>query len=265
MSWLFSQVLVAEYLGENFLDGEQSVLLSVMPTQHKFWRKDKMMEASTLSQFGLTLQVLTESRGQELLTWYLEAFHAKTLAQQEKAQELQVKEVDCGQNLHGLLARLDPDTLLWKTAQCSLLEDLELSLQTFPRWGSMQNGACYLQPILAQTTRESASGYLPNNETFFHTPTTGTSGGSNSRKALAKRILKYPTPTPPSGGGCGRFRRISQCNQAWHTYTSFNKPEPIRMVDGVANRMDRLRAVGNGQVPLCAATAFTLLRERLEK
>jgi hypothetical protein len=27
--------------------------------------------------------------------------------------------------------------------------------------------------------------------------------------------------------------------------------------------MDRLKAIGNGQVPLCAATAFKLLRERL--
>jgi hypothetical protein len=29
--------------------------------------------------------------------------------------------------------------------------------------------------------------------------------------------------------------------------------------------VDRLKAIGNGQVPLCAATAFTLLRERLNK
>ena len=36
-------------------------------------------------------------------------------------------------------------------------------------------------------------------------------------------------------------------------------PEPLRMVDGVACRMDRLKAIGNGQVPLCAATAFRIL------
>jgi hypothetical protein len=27
--------------------------------------------------------------------------------------------------------------------------------------------------------------------------------------------------------------------------------------------VDRLKAIGNGQVPLCAATAFELLRDRL--
>jgi hypothetical protein len=29
--------------------------------------------------------------------------------------------------------------------------------------------------------------------------------------------------------------------------------------------VDRLKAIGNGQVPLCAATAFELLRNRLDE
>jgi DNA (cytosine-5)-methyltransferase 1 len=37
-----------------------------------------------------------------------------------------------------------------------------------------------------------------------------------------------------------------------------------RLVDGMAYRTHRVRAVGNGQVPRVAAIAFTLLRERLE-
>lgn len=38
-----------------------------------------------------------------------------------------------------------------------------------------------------------------------------------------------------------------------------------RVAHGVANRVDRLKALGNGQVPLVAATAFELLKERLKK
>lgn len=38
-----------------------------------------------------------------------------------------------------------------------------------------------------------------------------------------------------------------------------------RVAHGVANRVDRLKAIGNGQVPLVAATAFELLKERLKK
>jgi DNA (cytosine-5)-methyltransferase 1 len=32
-----------------------------------------------------------------------------------------------------------------------------------------------------------------------------------------------------------------------------------RVVDGLAARVERLRAIGNGQVPQCAAVAFELL------
>ena len=40
-------------------------------------------------------------------------------------------------------------------------------------------------------------------------------------------------------------------------------PQPgiPRVAHGVAARVDRLKAIGNGQVPLCAATAFKLLTE----
>jgi DNA (cytosine-5)-methyltransferase 1 len=60
-----------------------------------------------------------------------------------------------------------------------------------------------------------------------------------------------------------RFWSVQKCNQEWDSYSTFNQPEPIRMVDGVANRVDRLKAIGNGQVPLCAATAWRILSEPL--
>ena len=43
------------------------------------------------------------------------------------------------------------------------------------------------------------------------------------------------------------------------------EPKLDRVVDGMANRVDRLKAIGNGQVPFCAATAWKLLNERLDK
>jgi DNA (cytosine-5)-methyltransferase 1 len=38
------------------------------------------------------------------------------------------------------------------------------------------------------------------------------------------------------------------------------EPNVGRVANGVAARVDRLKAIGNGQVPLCAATAWELLR-----
>jgi hypothetical protein len=45
--------------------------------------------------------------------------------------------------------------------------------------------------------------------------------------------------------------------QAWQD-GSFEDAIP-RVADGVAARVDRLKAIGNGQVPLCAATAWRML------
>ena len=42
--------------------------------------------------------------------------------------------------------------------------------------------------------------------------------------------------------------------QWWET-----EPNVDRVADGVAARVDRLKAIGNGQVPLCAATAWRVL------
>ena len=41
------------------------------------------------------------------------------------------------------------------------------------------------------------------------------------------------------------------------------EPELGRVANGVADRVDRLKAIGNGQVPLCAATAWRILSENL--
>jgi DNA (cytosine-5)-methyltransferase 1 len=38
------------------------------------------------------------------------------------------------------------------------------------------------------------------------------------------------------------------------------EPNVGRVANGVAARVDRLKAIGNGQVPLCAATAWELLK-----
>jgi DNA (cytosine-5)-methyltransferase 1 len=41
------------------------------------------------------------------------------------------------------------------------------------------------------------------------------------------------------------------------------EPNVGRVANGVASRVDRLKAIGNGQVPICAATAWRMLNERL--
>ena len=201
MSWLFSQVLVEEYLGDTCLDGEPSVPLSGNNTQLAYLPQDKMTDFFRLSRFGMMFKPLTESLGEELLMSYRAAFHAKTSLPQEKGQVLTENEAECGEKWQGSFTKLDPSSSLWKTHQCSLIEDWEQFSEIWPTWGSMRNGACWERQTLGLNTTEREFGLLPDNEKFFHTPTTGSSGGSNSRKAMVKRGVTWPTPTTGTGGG----------------------------------------------------------------
>ena len=87
MSWLYSRVLVEEYLGGNCSDGELCALLSGNPTPQVFLPPDKTTRFWKLSRFGMTCSPLTDDRGAELLMLFRAAFRARTLAQQEKEQE----------------------------------------------------------------------------------------------------------------------------------------------------------------------------------
>ena len=187
MSWLFSQALVEEYLGDTSLDGEQSAPLNGNPTPQAYCAPDKMTKFSRLSQFGMTYKPLTEIRGEELLTLYLEDFHARTSQSQETEQDLTANDQECGEKWHGLLARFDQDTHLWRTVQCSLIGDLNESLQTLPQWGMTVGGELYLRQTLVQTIKEKESG-------LWLTPTaTAISGRS-------QEAMKYRTQYRESRG-----------------------------------------------------------------
>jgi DNA (cytosine-5)-methyltransferase 1 len=54
--------------------------------------------------------------------------------------------------------------------------------------------------------------------------------------------------------------RTSSRNSQWWA----SEPNVDRVADGVAGRVDRLKAIGNGQVPLCAATAWNILKGRID-
>lgn len=80
MSWLYSRVLVEEFLAASCSDGEPCAPLSGSPTPLAFLPLDRMTDFSRLSQFGVTFAPLTAQRGAEVLTWYLAGSPAKTLA-----------------------------------------------------------------------------------------------------------------------------------------------------------------------------------------
>ena len=161
MSWLYSRALVEGYLGENCLDGEQCALWNATPTQRPSWLPGKTTDACRLSRSGMTYAPLTGERGEELLTWYLEGFRARTSALPGKGKGSPGPGPDCGERCGESLARFDPDTCSWRTHQRLLLGDLEPFLETWPRWGMMRNGECWERMMPALHTGGRGSGFWP--------------------------------------------------------------------------------------------------------
>lgn len=160
MSWLFSQALAEEYSAGSSLDGEPFAQLNVMPTPHKFWRNDKMMDASNLSRFGLTLRLLTESHGEELLTSFRRVSRAKISVSLVVEQESKDSEAGCGSMFPASFAKLELGGSGWRTHQLSLLGGWESFSQTWPRWGLMLSGECWELDTSALCIYENESGSL---------------------------------------------------------------------------------------------------------
>lgn len=206
MSWLFSRALVEASSVDSCMGAEPCAQLSVTLTPHKFWRNDRMMEFSRLSQFGLTLQLLTEPAGEELLTSFLAGFPARTLALPEPEPELTASEADCGDTWRGSFAKYDRKKSKWKTAQCSLLEDWAEFSETWPRWGSMRSGVSYLQPIPALPTCVSESGLLLPTPSASHCetrPAKTWNPKSQSGRSLGCMAATGRWPTPCASASKG--------------------------------------------------------------
>ena len=132
---------------ENSLDGEQFAPLSGNRTQQAYCAPDKMTGFSRLSRYGMTYKPLTDIHGEELSMLYLAGFHAKTSVSQDEAQDLMESNPPCGFTWRGWLAKFDPDAYLWKTAQCSFIEESGESLATFPVSGMTRGGLLWEQQM----------------------------------------------------------------------------------------------------------------------
>jgi len=167
MSWHYSQALEAAYLGANSLDGAPCALWKSMPSAPDDSCSDKMKGTCHRSPFGMMFVPSMDVDGGELLKWYRAVFLVRTSVPAARAQESRESEADCGKRCRASLARWDRATCSWRTHQYSLLGDLELFSETWPRWGMMRDGECWELPtpsgvlaIRARITSAIESGFL---------------------------------------------------------------------------------------------------------
>ena len=215
MSWLFSQALVEASSAATSLDGEPSAPLSGSPTQQAYLPPDRTTAFSRPSRSGMTFRPLTDDLGAAVLTWCLEAFRARTSALRGGVQELTDSAAACGGTWRGSLARFDPATSSWRTAQHSLLEDLGESSVIWPRSGMTANGQCWELPMLGRRISGTGSGLSVPTPTVYDSTGKGTprkdsnlDQGGRHGVSLHHFVAKWPTPTASQARSEGMIMQL---------------------------------------------------------
>lgn len=194
MSWHYLQGLEEVSSEAIFWDGEQFVPSSGQTTLGRYCLPDSETEFSHDSPSGTTCRHSTESRGEGGSMLSPVDSLARTSAQPEKAQESTAHVPECGSTWPGSFARFDRDSSLWRTPQCSLLEGLDVFLETWPRWGTMRNGECWVRETSVPRTNEIESG-------SWQTPCLPGNGGTNGKAKLKRMLLTTPLASIATHGG----------------------------------------------------------------
>ena len=182
MSYTYLQEQGEESSAECFSDIPVYALSRLSLIAGKSFYKDKGTESCPSFQSGTMCEPSTANRGAVKSTSSAEDSHAKTSPVQERARESTEQEAGSGLNLQESLAKYDPVTRLWKIVRCSRSAALGESLETFPRWGTMRNGACWERTISVRRTEGKGCGY-------WRTPDCG-AGGTISEEKMEKFLSK---------------------------------------------------------------------------
>ena len=224
MSWHFSRALVGEYLGVNSSDGELFAGWSSILSAPKYSCKGKTKGTLIRSQYGTMFVPLTDTLGKALLTWFQEGFLANHSAQQHTESKLQLTS---GPKCSESSEKLNQNLSLLRTSLPKLLSKPTAIVKGLAT-GLVQ--LPYLRKTWVQTIRKRY--WL-----LAHADV--------CRKLRCAINAETPQLSSLRPG-------------VWES-----GPGESRVADGMAHRLDRIKAIGNGQVPIMAATAWSILVRQL--
>lgn len=209
MSYTYLQEQGEESSVDNFKDIPAYVLSRLNLTQDKSYCNGSETESCQNSQYGMISEHSMEHLGEEKSTSFAEDFLAKTFPQLEKELESRANALGFGERWPGWLAKYDQDLSLWKTPQCSLLEDYIEFSETWPKWGMMRDGVCWELTTSVRHIEERESGYWPTPNTL-----------EGLKPKTIESIQEYNRKARP-----GR----SYCNMNLREIVVYGK-QPIRMI-----------------------------------
>jgi hypothetical protein len=161
MSWHYLQDLVEESSEESCSGGARSVQLSLIPTAGRSSSNDNGTGSSPPSPSGTMSRHSTGDPGVD--RFIASVVDSRVLISPQPGREQASTERNLGSGVKwpGSWVRFDPDTSSWRTRQCSLLGGLDGFSGTWPRWGTMRGGECWVQEIPAHLTSGTESGLWP--------------------------------------------------------------------------------------------------------
>ena len=275
MSWLFSQVLVEEYLGDICLDGEQSVPLNGNHIQQAYCAPDKMTDFYRVSQFGMMFKPLTESLGKELLMLFQEDFPVKTY-QPLGGAGITGKRSSMWKHMARIVCEVRPKFVFVENSPMLTSRGLGVVLGDLAEMGfDAEWGVLGAANVGAPHLRERIWICAKQREFLSHSKYNRIRWWEQFKESIEEKNGNVADPSLPrfktrnkqtfrpqkyilekQFGGSGNEQRKTK-------YDWPSEPNMGRVVNGVAARVDRLKAIGNGQVSRVASTAWKLLNERL--
>jgi len=222
-----------ESLEVTCLGGEPLPPLKSKTTHAEFYYKGKLRESYLNSLSGTMCKHSRGGFGGARLMSSQEVSRAKTSVLLEKEPESKEQDHPCGNTWRELYMRFDPDTASLRTHQHLFTEDLEMSSQTYPKWGMMRNGVLWERITLPPLTGATGSG-------SWATPTTMDTLPPKSEKAL----LKEATEARPGRSKPANLRDQVSNMENWPTpcardWKGANAVEGLVRNDG-KSRMDQL-------------------------
>src|SRR4029079_9349345 len=147
MSYIFLLEQGEESAVECFSDIPRSVLSRLSLTEQKCCSSGSGTESCPAFRFGMMFGHSTVSLGMDWLMSCAVGSHARTLVLPEREPDYPGNQAVYGRRCGESFARFDHKSCSWKIPQLWLFEDLEQSLETWPRWGLMLAGECWEQSM----------------------------------------------------------------------------------------------------------------------
>lgn len=244
MSWLFSRALVEEYWRADSSDGAQSALLSASPTPQAYLSPGKMTAYSSPSLSGMTFAPLTDALGEDLLMSFLADFPVRISARQGKNMGLRGERSGLWKEFVRVVREVRPEYVFVENSSALIVRGLDVVLGDLAgmgydaEWCVLGANSVGAPQIRARVWIVASSG--GNRLPGFYSP--------EGRETEAQREWMDITRVV----GEIQQRKRDSIPQSWIS----------RKNDGVAARVDRTKAIGNGQVPECAALAFQMMASR---